>query len=108
MPDCDAESAEASPILGTSLWTGGGQLVKLWGLTKSLGDNYVDTKIPLDLGLCVRECMPRTGKRVSTGAERPSLQNEDCTGNRAAEGSGKRTQFTRRKRFRSEREAMCS
>ncbi len=82
--------------------------MNLWGFDEKFGDNYVDSKIPLDLRICLREGRPRTGERMSTGAERPSLQNEDCTGNRAAEGSGKRTQTTRQKRFRAEREAMCS
>jgi hypothetical protein len=57
-------------------WTGGGRPSEFWGLTKSFGDNPGDSKIPLDLGLCIRECIPRTGERTPTGAERPSLPSD--------------------------------
>jgi hypothetical protein len=54
-------------------WTNGGRAREFWGFTKSFGDNPGDSKIPLDLGLCIRECILRTGERTPTGAERPSL-----------------------------------
>jgi hypothetical protein len=57
-------------------WTNSGRLGEFWGLTKSFGDNPGDSKIPLDLGLCIRECIRRTGERTPTGAERPSLPSD--------------------------------
>jgi hypothetical protein len=54
--------------LGTSLCMNGGRGELFWGLKKKFGDNPGDSKIPLDLGLCIRECIRRTGERTPTGA----------------------------------------
>jgi hypothetical protein len=51
----------------------------------------------LTWGYCVRECMPRTGERTPTGAERPSLskgafgplEEENARGPRGGSGSGR-------------------
>ncbi len=36
-------------------------------------DNLVNSEIPLDLGFCVREGMPRTGERTPTGVTKRVL-----------------------------------
>ena len=54
--------------LGTSLCMNSGRREDFWGLKKKFGDNPGDSKIPLDLGLFLREGMRRTGERTPTGA----------------------------------------
>jgi hypothetical protein len=53
--------------LGTSLCMNSGRREDFWGLKKKFGDNPGDSKIPLDLGLFVREGIRRTGERTPTG-----------------------------------------
>ncbi len=63
-----AVARAVEPVVGRNTGKTCAQPNVSWGSTESSGDNRVNSKIPLDLGFCVRQGMPRTGQRTPTGS----------------------------------------
>lgn len=87
----------------TKMCTKGGRRKKTWGLTESLVDKPGDSKIPLDLVFHVRESV-HSYRAAHANRGRETEPN----GVHLRVSSGRRrTWFTRRKRVRTEREAIA-